>query len=97
MYFIALRLQSPIDDYPDLVAAMQVLGPWSNRLASTWLIQSSLSARQIRDLLKPWLKPGDRLFVAEFTGNWAGTGMGAEFPDWLKRRDIRNATRSNTQ
>jgi hypothetical protein len=86
MYFVALRLQEPFDNYPDLRRALEALGPWSNRLGDTWLVESAFGATRIRDLLKPHIKAGDRLFVGQFSQNWAGTGMGNDFPDWLKRR-----------
>lgn len=86
MYFIALRLQKPWEEYENLENAIKALGPWSNRLETTWLVESRLSSRTIRDLLKPHIQPGDRLFVGQFARNWAGTGMGEGFPEWLKRR-----------
>lgn len=91
MYFVAMRLQGPREDYKNLENALKALGPWSNRLEGTWLVESRLSSRTVRDLLKPHLKPGDRLFVGQFTQNWAGTNMGDGFPDWMKRRDLGSA------
>jgi hypothetical protein len=88
MYFIALTLQGKTSEYEPLYNALKALGPWSNRLPSTWLVESRLSARRIRDLLKPHLKSADRLFVGQFSRNWAGTGMGAGFPDWMTRRSF---------
>ncbi len=92
MYFISFRLQAPWEEYGDLERALKAMGPWSNRLDPTWLLESRLSSRTIRDLLKPHLKPGDRLFVGQFSQNWAGTNMGDGFPDWLKRRSFQAPT-----
>lgn len=87
MYFIAVHLDGPDADYEALRTAIKALGAWSNRLPNTWLVESRLSARRIRDLLKPNLKETDRLFVGQFAAqNWAGTGMGNGFPEWLGRR-----------
>lgn len=91
MYFVATRLSAdPKGDgpYAPLLAAIQELGPWSDRLDRTWLVESKLGANQIRERLKPHLQPGDRVFVGQFTGNWAGFNMGAQFPEWIKRRDF---------
>lgn len=89
MYFVAFHLTGAEADYENLRNALKALGPWSNRLPNTWLVESKLSARRVRDLLKPHLKDGDRLFVGQFAGqNWAGTGMGAGFPEWLGRRSF---------
>lgn len=86
MYFVALTLKGPESDYVNLRNAIEALGPWSNRMPACWLVESRLSARKIRDLLKPHLGPGDRLFVGQFGHNWAGTQMGAGFPEWMGRR-----------
>lgn len=88
MYFISLRLQGPMSEYPDLERAMKALGPWSNRFDHNWFVESKLSARTLRDLLKPHLKAGDRLFVGQFTQNWSATNMGEGFPDWMQRREF---------
>jgi hypothetical protein len=86
MYFVALTLQGKPEQYENLYNAIKALGPWSNRMPATWLVHSRVSASRIRDQLKPHLQSGDRLFVAQFGKNWAGTGMGTGFPEWLNRR-----------
>ena len=91
MYFIALTLRGEEADYKNLEDAIQALGPWSNRLPNCWLVETPMSSRQIRDLLKGYVKPGDRLFVGQFNQNWAGSGMGEGFPDWMKRRTFQRA------
>jgi hypothetical protein len=90
MYLIATKLTQPVDSpaYEGLVLAIKALGPWSDRLDGAWMVQSHLHAGQIRTLLKAHLQPGDRVFVAQFTQNWAGFNMGKQFPEWIKRRDF---------
>lgn len=88
MYMIALNTQGQPVEYEGLHNAMRALGAWSNRLGNTWLVESKLPANRIRDLLKPHVKTSDRLFVAEITRNWAGTGMGQGFPEWIGRRSF---------
>lgn len=93
MYFIATRLQADTktdegkEQYENFLNAVTSLGPWSDRLGNTWLVESKLSASRIRTLLKPHVQTGDRVFVGQFTQNWAGFNMGANFPEWAKRRD----------
>ena len=90
MYFINLTLSTGNeDDYKPLIEAIKALGPWSNRLQNTFFVECPLSSTQIRDLLKPHLKPADRLFVGEFIRNWAATNMGQGFPEWVQRRNFR--------
>lgn len=93
MYFIATRLQADPKgagkaQYENLTNAISALGPSSDRLDRCWLVESKLSAGRIRSLLKPHLLDGDRVFVGQFTGNWAGFAMGPKFPEWIKRRDF---------
>lgn len=94
MYFIALKLTQPADSpaYEGLTLAIKSLGPWSDRLGATWLVESKLGAGQIRTLLKAHLQDGDRVFVGQFTQNWAGYNMGQGFPEWTKRRNFERPT-----
>ncbi|MGC6492861.1 MAG: hypothetical protein ACON5B_08465 [Myxococcota bacterium] len=89
VYIVHFALQGPHEDYPQFFDALKALGPWSNRMGDTWILECRLSSIQIRDLLKAHIRPGDRIFVAEFIRNWAGTGMGAGFPEWMQRRGFR--------
>jgi hypothetical protein len=94
MFVVSLELNArPADQYADLERAIKALGNWSNRMRGTWFVECRFNAAQIRDLLKPHLGAGDRLFVARMTQNWAGTGMGEGFPEWLKRRNFDVPTR----
>lgn len=86
MYFVAMQLGGELEERPSLKATLEQFGPWSNRLGTTWLIETTFSARRIRDRVKEHLLPGERVFVAEFNTNWAGSGMGQTFPDWMQRR-----------
>ena len=94
VYVVATRLaQDPKTDpgkaaYANLLNAITALGPWSDRLGEAWIVESKLSASRIRDLLKPHLKAGDRLFVGQCTPNWASFAMGPQFPAWIRRRDF---------
>ena len=79
-------------------AAISALGPKSsNFFDGVWMLQSNLNAANIRDLLRANLEPGDRIFVARISQNWAGINMGDKFPEWLKGRNFgtfRNPTES---
>ena len=94
MYFIATKLEEdPTTEegkvkYEDFINAVTSLGAWSDRLGQTWLVESKLSASRIRSLLKPHLSNKERVFVGQFSQNWAGFNMGPNFPKWIKRRDF---------
>ena len=54
------------------------------------LLESTLNAPNIRDLLKNAVQTGDRVFVARISQNWAGMNMGGKppFGDWLNDRNF---------
>jgi hypothetical protein len=85
---IALSLQEADGEYESLFNAIKALGPWSNRLDEVWMVESKLSARQIRDLLKPHLTSGDRLFTGQLDRTWSATGMPKTFTSWMQRRNF---------
>ena len=70
--------------------AIQMIRPWANALAKNgvWIVKSPQSASQLRDQLKAFINPGDRLFVARISRHWAGTGMNASFPEWMMGQDF---------
>ena len=76
------------DDNPGFVEGLKALGNWSNRIDGAWVLESSLTPRQVRDNLASHMKPEDRLFVARLSGTWSGRGMGNGFPEWMERRDF---------
>ena len=72
-----------------LNTAISALGPKSaGFFDGVWMLQSNLNAANIRDVLRSNLEPGDRIFIARISQNWAGINMGDKFPDWLKGRDF---------
>lgn len=88
MFLIVLELNGR-DEYPDLERAIKALGNWSNRVKGAWMVETRFNASQIRDLLKPHVVAGkDKLFIARLSKNWAGTGMGDGFQDWMDRRNF---------
>ena len=76
---------------PEFIEELKTLGNWSNRIGSAWVLESSLGPRKVRDMLSAKMKPGDRVFVARITQNWAGRGMGESFPQWMERRNFGSA------
>lgn len=89
MYVVDLTLRGEPESYEKLHEVVRGLGPWSNRVGGGYLLECAWPAVQIRDLLKPHVQAGDRIFVAEFVRNWAATNMGADFPQWIGRRNFR--------
>lgn len=55
-----------------------IIGDYSFMLRTRW------SASTIRERLKPYLRPGDQLFVAKLEKSAAWTGFNANFSQWVK-------------
>jgi len=84
-YLIGYDLNSPGQDYSGLINAIKALanGYW-HHLDSTWLVNTSLDAGQIRDTLKPELDANDELLVIRVGGNWATYGLPDSANNWLR-------------
>ncbi len=84
-YMIGYDLNSPGQDYSELLEAIKSYGPpWWHNLDSTWIIRTEQSAKQVRDHLKQLIDPNDELLVAELTGAAAWTGFSPAGSKWLK-------------
>ncbi len=72
-------------DYEGLFAALEELGSgYWDCLESTWLVMTDRTPAQIRDALKPHLKPDDRLLVVRCGGGAAWLGFEGECQIWLE-------------
>lgn len=83
VYSISYDLHNPGQDYDDLHEAIKDYGAWWHHLESTWLIDTSRSASDIRDDLKEYLDSNDELLVTRLSGSWATSGINESGNDWL--------------
>lgn len=83
VYSITYDLNAPGKDYKDLYEVIKSLGAWAHYLESTWFVDSSYSASEIRDKLKEVIDKNDSLFVAKVTTDYSGW-MHKEFWPWLE-------------
>lgn len=82
---IAYDLNTPGQNYEDLIAAIKGLGAWWHHLDSTWLVRTSKTTTEVRDELKKHIDSGDELLVVDVTGDaraWAGFNESGR--KWLK-------------
>ncbi|MFF8326083.1 hypothetical protein ACH49M_12680 [Rhodococcus qingshengii] len=82
---IAYDLNSPGQKYDDLIAAIKDLGAWWHHLDSTWLVKTTLTTSELRDVLQKHLDAGDELLVVDVSGDsrsWRGFNDSAS--KWLK-------------
>lgn len=84
-YLIGYDLDSPGQDYSDLIAAIKALGAWWHHLDSTWLVVSELTHTAIRDHLKSYIDSNDELLVINVSGDAAAWyGFSDKGSQWLK-------------
>lgn len=85
LYCISYDL-SKEGDYALLVEEIKKFGIWWHQSGSVWYIASEKSSIELRDILKTFLKPGDKLFVIRINSReWAATGFSQDEYDWLKK------------
>lgn len=73
-YLITYDLKSPGQSYDDLFEAIESCGDAYHFLQNTWMVESPLSAAQIRDKLEDEVDSNDKIFVCVI-GNWASYRM----------------------
>ncbi|MEZ0579259.1 CRISPR-associated protein Cas2 [Nocardioides sp. MH1] len=82
---IAYDLNSPGQNYDELIEAIKDLGAWWHHLDSTWLVKSTLTCTAIRDALGRHIDSGDELLVVDVTEDArAWKGFSASGSKWLK-------------
>lgn len=60
-------------------------GGWTKVQSNLWVIETRMSARDVRDLLTANVR-GLQIVVMELSGGWASTGF-PEQTNWLKSAD----------
>ena len=81
---VAGVLDSAAAQWPDKDALVVV----DQGIRWSWSELRERSRALAAGLLAAGLNPGDRIFVARVSQNWAGINMGDKFPDWLKSRNF---------
>jgi hypothetical protein len=83
LFVIAYDLNRPGQDYERLHASINALpGVVRHCQLSTWIVDTNLSAVQIRDNLQ--VDYNDSLLVAEATGAIAWNNLDLDCDDWLR-------------
>ena len=63
------------EDYSDLIRSLKAFPNWWHHLDSTWLVQSDLPIKQVRDYLWKHMRNDDKLLVMHyFTSKQGGSG-----------------------
>ncbi|MDR6952600.1 hypothetical protein J2X65_001955 [Ancylobacter sp. 3268] len=85
-YLISYDLLKPGADYTRLFDAIKAIanGYW-HCLDSVWLINTVLSAAEIRDVLIKHIDANDKLLVILQGNDWATYNIPANGNEWLKK------------
>jgi len=80
-YIISYDLYRPGNNYSDLTAEIKRLGAdWEHPLANLWIIETDLSAADIRASIGDHLVTGDKLYICEAGEDIASMDIGPGSP-----------------
>jgi hypothetical protein len=82
-YLIGYDLNRPVQNYPDLIAAIKELGSWWHHLDSTWIVKSDEASEAILGRLKPHIDANDELLVIRVMRDAYWTGFNEQGSKWL--------------
>lgn len=78
-------LRTPGRNYEALYTAIRNTGStWAHPLESMWVVMTTKSAAQVRDIIAAHVDRNDQLLVADFGPDWASLNLSKEINDWLK-------------
>ena len=80
-YIISYDLYRPSHNYSDLTKAIKRVGEdWDHPLANLWIVETDLSAEQIRGQLIDHLIAGDKLYIRAVGEDFAGMDIAPGAP-----------------
>lgn len=87
MYLVGYDLHEG-QSYTDLVKAIQTFPNWWHHLDSTWIIQTPMTAVEVRDFLWGHMYSNDKLLIAQYFpassgGTAAWQGFNGDGGTWL--------------
>lgn len=84
LFSISYDLNKPGQDYSELYKEIKNLGSWCHPVDSTWFVETSLSASDVRDKLKSVMDGSDSLIVVKASAPGAWFGLSDDLSQWLK-------------
>lgn len=86
LYLITYDLSAPGRNYENLFDGIKkVSNDWAHPLESVWIVETSLSAGQIRDHLTSHIDKNDKLIVLRLGKEAAWYGLSDETSNWIRR------------
>ena len=81
---VAYDLRRPGQNYSRVIAAIEAIGEYRHPQESVWLVKTSLTSRQLFDVLAAYVDTNDALMVTEVSAmKWAISGVDRKSTDWL--------------
>lgn len=80
-YIISYDLYRPGNNYSDFTGEIKRLAQdWEHPIANLWIVETPLSAAEIRALLGMHMVTGDKLYICEAGEDFAGMDVGGGTP-----------------
>ena len=83
LYMISYDLKTPGRDYSLLYEAIKSYSVWWHYLDSTWIIKSTLPAKEIANFLHQKIDVNDYLIVVDITGMQRDGWLPKKAWDWI--------------
>ena len=83
-YMISYDLHAPTNNRTAVQDAIQSLGSWCKYVSTTYLVNTSLSIKEVQDICTQPLDGNDRILIAEITGTIHGQLLDTEF-QWIQQ------------
>lgn len=84
VYTISYDLNRPGKDYPKLYDTIKSLGSWCHPVDSTWYVDTTLTAVQVRDTLQSVVDASDQILVSVAGAPGAWANLKDEVSKWLQ-------------
>ena len=74
---VSYDLKGPVGSRQEIIDVLKGEISWWHYMPATWLVATTCTPQELYEKLKPYVRPGDRVLVAEFTRPFQG---------WLPRK-----------
>lgn len=86
VYIISFDLVKPGQNYDKIIELIKQYNVWAKLGTTTYLVQTSHSAVELRDNLKTAIDSNDKLFVGKVTRPAAWSNMSEDVSKWIKEK-----------
>ena len=85
LFHISYDLNKPGQNYPELYDKIKKLASeWCHPVDSTWFIETTYSATEVRDAIVAVIDSSDSIIVTKASAPGAWKGLGKEASQWLQ-------------